>query len=141
MGAIPPLMGWTAAADTLHPAAFVLPAALYFWQLPHFMALAWMGKEDYTRGGYKMLSLLDVTGRRTAACALRNSLYLIPLGVVAVSLGLVHAPFAYESVAVSAVMALTASRFYSAPSQQVRQLSQLPCRIVIPQPRTHCSAR
>lgn len=70
-------------AGAVEPGAAVLAAALYFWQLPHFLALAWMHREDYMRGGYAMLSKFDPLGRRTAACALRNSLYMLPLGVLA----------------------------------------------------------
>ena len=65
VGAVPPLMGWAAARGALEPAAGVLAAALYFWQMPHFMALAYMGKDDYIRGGYRMLShpMYDPTGQ------------------------------------------------------------------------------
>ena len=54
VGAIPPLMGWAAAAGDLQPGSAVLAAALFSWQMPHFMALAWMCKDDYMRGGYKV---------------------------------------------------------------------------------------
>ena len=57
MGAIPPLMGWAAAAGDLQPGSAVLAAALFSWQMPHFMALAWMCKDDYMRGGYKVRAL------------------------------------------------------------------------------------
>ena len=65
----------------------MLAGALYFWQLPHFLSLAWLCRADYARGGYAMLSVFDPSGRRTAACALRNALYLLPLGGVAACLG------------------------------------------------------
>lgn len=123
VGAIPPLMGWAAASGSIEPGAAFLAAVLYFWQMPHFMALAWMCKDDYARGGHRMISLLDQTGRRTAGVALRNALYLIPLGIVATSQGLISPPFAYESVAVSGMFALSASAFFSRPSQQVLHLS------------------
>lgn len=61
-GALPPLMGWTAAQNHLGTGGLLLFALLFFWQLPHFLALAWMYKEDYRRGGYRMLSLVDETG-------------------------------------------------------------------------------
>lgn len=66
-------------------------------QLPHFLSLAYLCKEDYARGGYRMLSLVDATGRRTGACALRNALYLLPLGAAATWLGLATPAFAYEA--------------------------------------------
>ena len=80
---------WAAARGTLEPAAGVLAAALYFWQMPHFMALAYMARDDYVRGGYRMLShpMYDATGRRLAGVALRNAAYMLPLGVAAVACG------------------------------------------------------
>ncbi|CAD7698603.1 unnamed protein product [Ostreobium quekettii] len=117
VGAIPPLMGWAAASGTLDSGAWVLAAALYFWQIPHFLALAWLCREDYARAGYKMLSKYDPTGRRLGQCALRNSLYLLPLGVAAAWLGVTSQPFVYESAALSVGMGVTAAAFCEAPSK------------------------
>ncbi|HKP96642.1 MAG TPA: heme o synthase [Fibrobacteria bacterium] len=61
-GALPPLMGWTAAQDSLGLGGMILAAILFFWQLPHFLALALMYKDDYRLGGFKMLSVTDPTG-------------------------------------------------------------------------------
>ena len=116
VGAIPPLMGWAAAAGQLDLGSLVLASTLYFWQMPHFMALAWLCKEDYARGGYQMLSRLDPTGRRTAACALRNCLYLLPVGMLAAAMGVTTNAFAYESAFVSGAMTLAAVAFYSSPT-------------------------
>ena len=88
-------MGCAAANETgaLDPGAYVLGAALYLWQMPHFMALAYMGKDDYFNGGYRMLShpMYDKTGRRVAGVALRNSLALLPLGLAACAMGVTTA--------------------------------------------------
>ena len=54
VGAIPPLMGWAAAAGSLEPGSAVLAIGLFSWQMPHFMALAWLCKDDYMRGGFKV---------------------------------------------------------------------------------------
>lgn len=97
VGAVPPLMGWAAAAGTLDVGSILLASGLYFWQMPHFMALAWLCRADYAAGGYRMLSLIDATGKRTAACALRNCMYLFPLGIMAAWLGVTTPYFAYES--------------------------------------------
>src|SRR5690606_26522333 len=53
-GALPPLMGWTAAQNQIGMGGILLFALLFFWQLPHFLALAWMYKDDYRRGGFRM---------------------------------------------------------------------------------------
>lgn len=116
VGAVPPLMGWAAATGGLDAGAAILGAGLYFWQMPHFMALAWMCKADYAAGGYRMLSLVDATGRRTAACALRNCLYLLPLGALATWLGVTTPYFAYESAFITGGMVLTAAKFYGSPT-------------------------
>ena len=120
VGAIPPLMGWAAANElgTLDPGAFVLASALYLWQMPHFMALAYMGKDDYVNGGYRMLShpMFDKTGRRVAGVAVRNSLALLPLGVLACAMGVTTSPFAYETLALGAPLVAAAAAFYAAPS-------------------------
>ena len=55
-GAIPPMMGWSAVRNELDPAAWVLFGILFFWQLPHFLAIAWLCREDYARGGFPMLT-------------------------------------------------------------------------------------
>lgn len=65
-GALPPLMGWTAAHGELSVEGWVLFALLALWQLPHFFAIAWLYREDYARAGFKMLPLGDPHGRRTA---------------------------------------------------------------------------
>lgn len=91
--------------------AGVLAGALYFWQLPHFLSLAWLCRADYARGGYAMLSCFDASGRRTAACALRNALYLLPLGGAAAALGVTTQAFAYEAAILTGVLATTAATF------------------------------
>lgn len=61
-GALPPLMGWTAAQNSVGLGGLLLAAILFFWQLPHFLALALMYKDDYRLGGFKMLSVTDPSG-------------------------------------------------------------------------------
>ena len=118
VGAVPPLMGWAAARDGVEPAGLILAAALYFWQMPHFMALAFMARDDYVRGGYRMMShpLFDRSGRRVAAVALRNAAAMLPLGLAAVACGLVTPPFAYEAGILAMPMALSSAVFYRRPN-------------------------
>lgn len=80
-GAIPPMMGWTAVTGRLEYGAWLLGATLFIWQIPHFMALAWMYREDYARGGFRMLPLTDRDGRMTCNITLIYSLALLPLGL------------------------------------------------------------
>ena len=71
-GAIPPLMGWTAATGVLGAGGWIIFAILFFWQLPHFMAISWMYRDDYARGGFAMLAVQDDDGRATARHAVRR---------------------------------------------------------------------
>jgi heme o synthase len=75
-GALPPLMGWTAARNELGNEGWALFAILFFWQLPHFFAIAWMYRDDYARGGFIMLPNVDADGRRTAQQAVSNTIAL-----------------------------------------------------------------
>ena len=76
-GALPPLMGWTAARGELSGEGWALFAILFFWQLPHFFAIAWIYKDEYARAGFKMLPGVDQDGRRTAQQAVSNTLALL----------------------------------------------------------------
>jgi protoheme IX farnesyltransferase len=80
-GALPPLIGWAAATGELGAQGWALFAIVFFWQLPHFMAISWLYREEYSRAGFRMLSGQDPDGRRTAASAIRNT-----IGLVAISL-------------------------------------------------------
>lgn len=66
-GALPPMVGWAAARGTLDAGAWILFAILFFWQLPHFFAIAWMYRDDYARAGFQMISSDDPTGARSAS--------------------------------------------------------------------------
>eukprot|EP00195_Chlamydomonas_chlamydogama_P008884 CAMPEP_0202901196 /NCGR_PEP_ID=MMETSP1392-20130828/13881_1 /ASSEMBLY_ACC=CAM_ASM_000868 /TAXON_ID=225041 /ORGANISM="Chlamydomonas chlamydogama, Strain SAG 11-48b" /LENGTH=391 /DNA_ID=CAMNT_0049587717 /DNA_START=459 /DNA_END=1634 /DNA_ORIENTATION=- len=118
VGAIPPLMGWSAAAGQLEAGAWILAGALFSWQMPHFLALAWLCKDDYIRGGFNMISRMDLSGRRTALAALRHCAYLAPLGLLAYVAGSTTQPFAWEAAGLSAVLGVYATRFAMSPSQQ-----------------------
>ena len=87
VGAIPPIMGWTAVRGQIDDGAWVLAAVLFIWQIPHFLALAWLYREDYERGGYRMLPIIDPSGRITARTSLLWTLALLPVGVVSLLLG------------------------------------------------------
>ncbi len=81
-GAMPPLIGWAAAHGSLSRGAWVLYAILFFWQFPHFLAIAWMYREDYARAGLRMLPRGDIEGRFTAAEILAFTIALLPLSLI-----------------------------------------------------------
>jgi protoheme IX farnesyltransferase len=80
-GALPPLMGWTAARGELSREGWALFAILAFWQLPHFLAIAWMYREEYERAGFKMLPGIDPQGHRTGRQAVSHTLGLLPVSL------------------------------------------------------------
>src|SRR5271154_4352384 len=80
-GALPPLMGWTAARGELSGEGWALFAILFFWQLPHFFAIAWMYRDEYTKAGFKMLPGIDPDGQRTAQQAVSNTLALLAVSL------------------------------------------------------------
>lgn len=87
-GAMPPLMGWTAARGDAGVEAWVLFAILFLWQFPHFLAIAWMYKEDYKRAGIVMLPVIEPEGRVTARQIVANTIMLVPVSLLPTALGL-----------------------------------------------------
>lgn len=86
-GALPPLMGWTAARGEIDIAGWSLFAILFFWQLPHFLAIAWMYRDEYGEAGYVMLPNVDPSGARTGRQALSHTLGLLPISLCPSLLG------------------------------------------------------
>ena len=81
-GAMPPLLGWTAARGVIEWPAVALFAILFVWQFPHFMAIAWLYREDYARAGIRMLPVVQPDGWSTAAEALIYAVVMIPVSAV-----------------------------------------------------------
>jgi protoheme IX farnesyltransferase len=87
-GAMPGVLGWTAARNQLDWGTLVLFAILFFWQFPHFFSIAWLYREDYEQGGIRMLPVVEADGRSTALRILIYSLILIPVSLLPSFLGM-----------------------------------------------------
>jgi protoheme IX farnesyltransferase len=87
-GAMPAVLGWTAARSQLEWGALVLFAILFVWQFPHFFSIAWLYREDYARGGIRMLPVVEEGGRSTASRILIYSMALIPISVLPSLMGM-----------------------------------------------------
>jgi protoheme IX farnesyltransferase len=87
-GALPPLMGWTAARGEVTVEGWTLFAILFFWQLPHFLAIAWLYREDYAKAGFVMLSVVDPEGDRVGRQAVSHTLGLLPVSLCPFAFGL-----------------------------------------------------
>ena len=80
-GALPPVIGWAAAENALTQGAWVLFGILFLWQLPHFLAIAWMYRDDYARAGLPMLPVIEPDGRSTGRQAALYAAALLPVAL------------------------------------------------------------
>jgi heme o synthase len=87
-GALPPMIGWAAATHTLSIQAWVLFAIVFLWQMPHFLAIAWLCREDYARAGLPMLPVVEPDGRSTAQQVVLYASVLVPVSLAATLVGL-----------------------------------------------------
>jgi protoheme IX farnesyltransferase len=97
-GALPPVMGWVAVRGSLGPEALALFGVLFFWQMPHFLALAWMYRNDYERAGYKMLPGVDETGGVTFRQILLYTSALLPVSLVPTITGVAGAVYFFGAL-------------------------------------------
>jgi protoheme IX farnesyltransferase len=81
-GAIPPMMGWCAVRDEIDLPAWVLFGILFFWQMPHFLAIAWLCREDYAAGGFPMLPVIDPSGTWSGRQAVLYGAALVPVSLL-----------------------------------------------------------
>jgi len=80
-GALPPMIGWAAASGVLTPGAWALFAIVFVWQIPHFMAIAWLYRQDFERAGFPLLPVVNPDGKTTARQAILFSVLLIPVSL------------------------------------------------------------
>jgi protoheme IX farnesyltransferase len=86
-GGLPPVIGWAAARGSLSFEAWVLFAIVFLWQMPHFLAIAWMCRDDYARAGFPMLPVIEPDGRSTAAQIVLYGAVLVPVSLLPAALG------------------------------------------------------
>jgi protoheme IX farnesyltransferase len=87
-GALPPVIGWAAARGALSEGGWVLFAIVFLWQLPHFLAIAWIYREDYARAGFQMLPVIEPDGRSTGRQAMYYCAALLPVSLAPTLIGL-----------------------------------------------------
>ncbi|CAG8565614.1 4166_t:CDS:1 [Cetraspora pellucida] len=110
VGAIPPMMGWAACTNNLELGAWILGGILYAWQFPHFNALAWNMRSDYSRAGYRMMVVTNPL--LNSRVSLRYTLALFPLSYIAPYIGMTTWWFALDSSLINCVLLLSAYRFW-----------------------------
>jgi protoheme IX farnesyltransferase len=109
-GALPILAGWTASGAPVTTGAWSLFWILFLWQIPHFLALAWIYRDDYRRGGYRMLTLDDANGARTGRQAFIYALALLPVTLLPTLLGITGAIYFAGAFCLGIFFAGTAAR-------------------------------
>lgn len=110
-GALPPMIGWAAVRDSLSQGAWVLFGIVFLWQLPHFLAIAWMYREDYARAGYPMLPVIEPDGRSTARQAVLYTAALLPLSLAPTLIGMAGTLYFAGALALTLLFLALAVRF------------------------------
>ena len=110
-GALPPVIGWAAGRGGLSQGAWVLFGIVFLWQLPHFLAIAWIYREDYARAGLRMLPVLEPDGRSTARQAVLYAAALLPVSLAPTLLGMAGAVYFTGAFLLSAGLLLLSIRF------------------------------
>jgi len=116
-GAVPPMMGWAAATGRLDAGAWILGGLLFVWQMPHFLALAWLYREDYARGGFRMLPAVDPEGRLTGRLAFVYAAALLPVTAALSVVGVTGATFLFASQVAGIAFVVLGWTFFRARSE------------------------
>lgn len=124
-GAIPPLLGWVAARGEITSAACILYLMLFLWQFPHFLAIAWMYREDYARGGIAMLPVVEPNGKSTGRQIVIFSAALLPVSLLPSLLGLTGPVYLFGALILGIAFLFFGARAAKAKSMmQARRLLQ-----------------
>jgi heme o synthase len=102
-GAMPPLIGWAACAGSLSPKAWALFGIQFLWQIPHFLALFWIYREEYAAAGFKTMPVVHPDGGTTAVQIALHCFTLLPMTLLPVVLGMAGLPYAFAALAVGTV--------------------------------------
>ena len=110
-GALPPMIGWAAARGALNAGAWMLFAILFFWQLPHFFAIAWMYRDDYARAGFQMIASDDRTGARSASQSVFFCMILFVVAGLPAFLGIATVFYLLAELILGGIFIAVAMRF------------------------------
>jgi protoheme IX farnesyltransferase len=116
-GALPPVIGWAAATGQLGVEAWALFLIVFLWQFPHFLAIAWIHRDDYARGGHKMLPSVDPRGEITGRQAAFHALALVPAGLMPAAVGLAGGWYFAGALALGLFYLAASVRFWADVSE------------------------
>ena len=110
-GALPPVLGWTAATGSIGPEALALFSVVFFWQMPHFLAIAWLYREDYARAGLPLLPVIEPDGRTTGRQAVLYAVVLVPASLMPALTGLGGLPYAAVAIVLGSALVWLSTGF------------------------------
>ena len=114
-GALPAVIGWTAATNSLSAGGWVLFGIVFMWQMPHFLAIAWMFRDDYANAGIPLLPVIQPDGRTTGHQAVLYSAGLIPVSLLPMAAGLASAYYVVGAITLGAILMVLSLEFASYP--------------------------
>lgn len=110
-GALPAVIGWAAATNTLSIQAWVLFGIVFMWQMPHFLSIAWMYRDEYARAGMPLLPVIEPDGRSTGRQAVLYTAALIPLSMMPTGVGLATAYYLVGAIVLGAILMMMSLEF------------------------------
>jgi protoheme IX farnesyltransferase len=110
-GALPALIGWAAATDSLSLPGWVLFAIVFFWQMPHFLAIAWMHRDDYAHAGMPLLPVIEPDGRSTGRQAVLYAAATLPVSLLPTAVGLAGPRYLVAAMVLGAIVLWLAVEF------------------------------
>jgi protoheme IX farnesyltransferase len=110
-GALPAVIGWAAATNTLSIEAWVLFGIVFMWQMPHFLAIAWMYRDEYARAGMPLLPVIEPDGRSTGRQAVLYTAVLIPISLLPTGVGLATAWYLVWAITLGAILMVLSLEF------------------------------
>jgi protoheme IX farnesyltransferase len=122
-GALPPVIGWAAASGSLSPGAWILFGIVFLWQLPHFLAIAWIYREDYARAGFPMLPVVEPDGRSTGRQAMLYCAALLPVSLAPTLVGMTGTAYFAAALVLSLLFLVLTVKF--ARTRAVRDARRL----------------
>lgn len=131
-GAIPPVIGWAAARGAMDAGAGSLFAILLLWQLPHFFAIAWMYRDDYSRAGFRMISNDDLSGERSASQSVFFCILLLILGGLPAFIGIVSFSYLAIELVLGGLFITVAMRFLRIRTREAARLLFLTSIVYLP---------
>ena len=131
-GAIPPMIGWVAARGAIEAGSWSLFAILLLWQLPHFFAIAWMHREDYSRAGFRMISSDDRSGERSASQSVFFCILLLVIAGLPAFLGVVTFAYLAIELVLGGLFVAVAMRFLKARTARAARLLFITSIVYLP---------